>query len=267
MFEWLKDFPKVIVTGPQRSGTRITAKMIAFDTGHTLIDEFDIEMDSLYEFWWRYDTRLNFVAQCPSLCRYAHIFGENDDTAIVLVRRNIADIIASQERVKWINEKLELARYDRTDGIIAEVKYQFWDEHQKPRIKHAFEVEYEQLAAHALWLPQEQRNWTWAFPTFGHETDIYRNPDVLLSRNPETVFVKKDGANDGSLYKVKGRNKQLNETAKLVWELCDGSRGFAEIIEVLKSQYDGVSEHTLEEDVSQFLNQMIRLDYIRVTLQ
>jgi len=68
------------------------------------------------------------------------------------MRRKIEDIIASQKRISWSWEWLELARYDRTDGIIAEVKYQFWDQYQKELIKHAYENEYESLAAHPLWV-------------------------------------------------------------------------------------------------------------------
>ena len=49
MFEYLKEFPVVLVTGPQRSGTRICAKMIAHDTGHRFVDEREIHTDSLYE--------------------------------------------------------------------------------------------------------------------------------------------------------------------------------------------------------------------------
>jgi hypothetical protein len=41
MFEHLAVHSKIVVTGPQRSGTRIASQMIASDTGHEFVDEVD----------------------------------------------------------------------------------------------------------------------------------------------------------------------------------------------------------------------------------
>lgn len=150
---WLGKFDKIIVTGPQRSGTRICAKMIAHDTGHRYVDESEVGIDSLYRLRTLLQSNHRFVVQCPALCRHVHVFSD-DDTAIVLMRRDVEDIIASQKRIGWSWEKVELARYDRSDGAIAEVKYRFWEEGQRRQIRHAFEIEYESLARHPLWVPK-----------------------------------------------------------------------------------------------------------------
>ena len=92
-FEWLRDFSKIIVTGPQRSGTRICAKMIAHDTRHRYVDESEIGVDSLYRLWSLLRNERRFVVQCPALCRHVHLFG-SADTAIVLMRRDVKDIVA-----------------------------------------------------------------------------------------------------------------------------------------------------------------------------
>lgn len=39
MFESLKKHKKILVTGPQRSGTRITSQIISKDTNYFLYDE------------------------------------------------------------------------------------------------------------------------------------------------------------------------------------------------------------------------------------
>lgn len=267
MFERLKTFGRILVTGPHRSGTRIAAKIIAFDTGHTLIDEFDIEMDSLYLFWDQFQHKSNFVAQCPSLCRYAHIFGQEDDTLIVLMRRPTADIIASQQRIQWTSEKLELARYDRTDGNIADVKYQFWDNHQKAQIKHTSEIAYEQLADHELWVDREKRAWTWAAQTVPENVEVYRQSNILLWQNPTVMYYPHPGENTGDLIKTKKQARQLNEVGGLIWSLCDGSHGFNEILNRLKQEFEEVPEAVLREDLEQFLRKMLRLDFIRMTKQ
>lgn len=156
IFEWLDGFDKILVTGPQRSGTRICAQMIAKDTGHTYVDERNINFESLYRLWSLCHKDERLVIQCPALCRHVHAF-DADTVAVVLMRRNVEDIIASQERIGWNLEKVELARYDLSEGVIAKVKYQFWDDYQKERIKHAFEIEYESLANHPLWVTKELR--------------------------------------------------------------------------------------------------------------
>lgn len=158
MFEHLAKFRVVIVTGPQRSGTRITAKMIAHDTGHQFIDERAINIDSLYRL---VDAlRLNgVVVQCPALSRWVHTFGQNEDIAIVMVRRPVEDIIASQERINWTEqfEMIELIRYGAIKGPIARVKYDYWDSHQKEHILNAFDVNYEDLSNHPLWIDKSKR--------------------------------------------------------------------------------------------------------------
>ncbi len=156
IFEWLGQFDKIIVTGPQRSGTRICARMIAYDTGYSYIDESKLRIDSLYHLWSIVRTERHFVVQCPALCRHIHLF-DAEDSAIILMRRAIKDIIASQERIGWRWGKVELARYDRSEGIIAEVKYRFWEDYQRERIRHAFEIDYASLSGHPLWISQNLR--------------------------------------------------------------------------------------------------------------
>ena len=94
MFE---EFQHVLVTGPQRSGTRIAAKILACDTGYRYVDETEIHTDSLYALSILLvpDGPERLVVQCPALCRDIHFFGERDDVQIVMMRRSLADIKAS----------------------------------------------------------------------------------------------------------------------------------------------------------------------------
>ena len=159
MFEYLDGFRNIVVTGPQRSGTRIAAKMIAYDLDYYFLDERKIFIDSYYALVQALADFEQHVIQAPALCRWVHHLGINDDLAIVLMRRDIKDIIASQQRVEWRWEPLELIFYGRkvNEGPIAEVKYEYWDEVQKHYIKNAFEVEYESMRDHPLWVPKIYR--------------------------------------------------------------------------------------------------------------
>lgn len=156
MFEFLAPFSKIFVTGPQRSGTTLVGAAAANDLGYWFYPEEQVRVHE----WWRVE-RLwrrtsNFVLQAPALCRYAHKVSA-PDVAVVLVRRNIDDIIASERRVGWDSHAQELRRYSLKEGIISKVKYRYWDEYQKHLIENAFEVNYEDLAGHPMWVPKERR--------------------------------------------------------------------------------------------------------------
>lgn len=164
MFEYLKDFPVILVTGPQRSGTRICAKMIAHDTGHRFVDEREIHTDSVYELIQviRYQRKGPVVVQCPALC-YAVGWGYitwTPEIAVVLMRRSIHDIYESQKRIDWgwgNIEHLHYANMPSPNLAIAQRKYWTWDNVQRQIIMNPFEVEYDSLSAHPLWVPKEQR--------------------------------------------------------------------------------------------------------------
>jgi len=85
------------------------------------------------------------------------MFGRIEGVAVVLMCRSVYAIMASEKRVDWGWELMELARYDLSKGCISEVKYDFWEAHQRDLIDNAFEVEYESLAAHPLWIDADAR--------------------------------------------------------------------------------------------------------------
>lgn len=161
MFENLAIFEKILVAGPQRSGTRICAKMIAEDTGLRFIDEKRISGTNVTALKRFLNSLESVVIQCPGLCYCVHEFS-SPTTAIVLMRRAIVDILVSQERIKWGNGKDMLVFYGLQEGTISEIKYDFWDKKQKQFIDYPFEVWYESLSAHPLWVPKKKRkNFRW----------------------------------------------------------------------------------------------------------
>lgn len=165
MFEGLNQFERIFVTGPQRAGTRICSKMIAQSLGYKHIDEVEFYADS----WGQLEILLEqergtVVIQCPALSRYVHWF-TRQDTAIVFMMRDVNDIIASQNRINWLWEYLELRKYDCPEGIISQVKYDFWEKYQKPIIHNPIEIQYEALSAHPLWVDKPERERFASFQT------------------------------------------------------------------------------------------------------
>ncbi|MBU2249549.1 MAG: hypothetical protein KKH70_20335 [Gammaproteobacteria bacterium] len=160
MFETLKEFSNIVVSGPQRSGTRIAAKIIAADTGKTYVDEKYIDFHNLkmLEYFLIHG---NNVVQCPALCHLLHYI-MTKNTLIIIVRRPIEEIIKSERR-SWNEqaEKIELLKYGCTGGIISEIKYYFWDFIQKDILdERGREIHYHTLEQHPLFI-KERQNFRW----------------------------------------------------------------------------------------------------------
>lgn len=162
MFENLKKYTAILVSGPQRSGTRICAKIIAQDTGHKYVDENNIKVDNLDMLKDILNTRENVVVQCPAVSAYLEEFSAND-VLIIFMRRDVNDIIASQNRIGWGvgNERGEFNKYKdkfgATQAPVSKVKYKYWEKEQRDKIKNWKEIEYESLSKHELWIPKEKR--------------------------------------------------------------------------------------------------------------
>jgi hypothetical protein len=162
MFEHLAVHKRIVVTGPQRSGTRIGAKMIAADTGQEFVDEaeFLIKDNDLFR---QFLERDGVVVQAPHMLKDV-VDDPPSGIFIVLMRRDLDQIHASAERIGWTenfggNTK-ELKKFGLTEGDSAAVKYDYWDTHDK--LVPFLEVSYESLRAHPMYVPDDQRK------TFGH---------------------------------------------------------------------------------------------------
>ena len=138
---------KILVTGPQRSGTTICARMIAHDTGFEYIDENRIGVDNLTLAKMLFESSENFVLQAPALSRWCHKLNAD---LVVFMMRAISDIEKSQRRIGWGCEAIELKKYGAHHGPIAQIKYNFWHNRQKAQVKNYLEANYNDLAGHKL---------------------------------------------------------------------------------------------------------------------
>lgn len=166
MFEHLAKYDVILVSGPQRSGTRIAAKIFAADTGHRYIDENGFGIYDEYKFRVILQQR-KIVVQCPPMSHIIHEVA-TDDTLVVFMIRDLDDIVASERRINWtIGPYKELAnyglprqaarRYRQHGGQVAPLKYAYWWGTQRAQVPHYLELEYESLSAHPLWVPKERR--------------------------------------------------------------------------------------------------------------
>lgn len=164
MFEYLKDYRVVLVSGPHRSGTTITTKMIAHDTGARYCPEEAFGHDNVEAWRALIAEPGRKVIQCPSMCAHLGEPGGADDVAVVMVWRSMSYILASQERIGWAaggayasRYRAELALYGSLKRPLASIKYAEWEHGQSQKIANPFDVTYGSLVPHPLWLPKSAR--------------------------------------------------------------------------------------------------------------
>jgi hypothetical protein len=160
MFEHLAEYSRIAVTGPQRSGTTIAAKMIADDTGHRFVDEEEFGIDDVDQ-WRAFLTKERVVVHCPHFLK--RIVDEAPSgVLVVLTRRPLGEIHASANRFGWYSADWgngrELAQFGVTEGDSAVLKYEYWD--SNTRAFPHLEVPYASLEAHPRFRgPEIRRNW------------------------------------------------------------------------------------------------------------
>ena len=154
----LSEFRVVIVTGPQRSGTTITARIIAHDSSMDYVDESDYGTKN-DQAWLRMVRESHHVViQSPAM---SHLLIQAchgvDDVGIVWVTRPLSEILASQERIGWndSDERKKFSYYGADP--IADYKLYMWRVHISNGIPWGIEVPYHDLEAHPLWVPDERR--------------------------------------------------------------------------------------------------------------
>lgn len=161
MFECIGSFDRILVTGPQRSGTRICAKMIARDLGYRFVDEREFDTANLRKLEILLDTEEKIVVQCPALSSYIHAL-EAPNALVIWMDRDPEEIAASQERIRWSAKGQRRLLFDILHEIpTTELKKMLW-RWQKRHIPHYRHVEYRALRSHPLWVDKKDREgWAW----------------------------------------------------------------------------------------------------------
>lgn len=181
MFEYLKEYPYIIVTGPHRSGTTIIAHMIAYDTGKEFLDEANINHIYVRRIPDLFKEKRNIVLQAPYALPWASILS-NSETAIVLVKRNISDIEKSA-----VQSKNKRGKKISRPAFSPKQAHELWS-HIKRFIHNPFEVQYESVKDHPLWISKSERKGDW------HCKQVDRSGNRYNSKNyAKKVKIGKNG--------------------------------------------------------------------------
>lgn len=162
MFEHLKPYSKIFVTGLARSGTRIATRMIAHDTGKEFIDEtewgvWDYEK---LKFFCKY--RDKFVIQATSAFFNLSEFVTDDDM-VVWMERPIKELEESWKRIRDLGKDGRSVFHSSTAKMPELFRTSFDErvilaEEEKRKIKNLFEVNYHSLKDHPMWVDKDKRN-------------------------------------------------------------------------------------------------------------
>lgn len=157
-FSFLKNFSKIVVTGPQRSGTNLLSqhlldKFFEF-AGYQYVDELEFDFYLETRFAEKMTDKKKMVIQAPTMSHLAHHL-DAPNTFVFFCIRKVSDIINSEERAGWNGHKFERANYRRSefDQIpISQAKYDYWFFEQRAQMKCPFgEVHFSAMESSSIW--------------------------------------------------------------------------------------------------------------------
>lgn len=173
--ETLKKYSRILVVGPQRSGTNIAAKIIAaevnspvfserqFGESSCVIDAPPTHSKDLEDFL---QTEPRYVLQAPVLTHTVHSL-DIADAIVCFIQRPFDEIDASRVRSDWPGTERELRKYRASfpeimsmlpEALLSKIQITVWDELQKAQMKLPFiEIPFSDFKNHPLWVEKKER--------------------------------------------------------------------------------------------------------------
>ena len=151
-------FDKIVIVGPQRSGTRFATWAIAHDLGLKFIDQRGIRINKFSHLVSALDTYDRVAIQGTGCTHCIHKL-KRDDTLVVYVRRLPAHVLASQQRIQWQEETWEAAKIPEKYRIypLCEGRFQYWRDEQCLSIPNWTILPYDSLRQHPLFIDEKDR--------------------------------------------------------------------------------------------------------------
>jgi hypothetical protein len=151
---------KIVVIGPQRSGSTFVSHCLARSFNAKHIDELEFDV---YFLDWFYkiveESGDSWVAHAPGL--FADMFKileKIPDVTFVIVKRNIKEIQNSEFRIRlnMQHEKNKLFINNNEKMPMAAIKYAYWDKWKK-YLPSWVEYDYRDFENHPFWVENEVR--------------------------------------------------------------------------------------------------------------
>lgn len=163
----LRPCTRIVVTGPQRSGTTFAATALAHTLGLPFMDEIEVGIGCGSRLVQLLGGERRFVLQAPGMSFMLHHLPPTPGLAVVWMLRDRAEIKASEERVGWAQRgegDLERKKYRACPPCnlpsISDFKLWHWRSWQTDAIRAScFDLHYrsEYLVQHPLHVPDDER--------------------------------------------------------------------------------------------------------------
>jgi hypothetical protein len=159
-FSKFKQYSKIVVSGPQRSGTNLISEIFSEELGYPVVDEEEFHFHFEKDFVETLANKSKVVVQAPGMCHILHKLTE-PNTCVVFCLRDPLEIMQSQYNLEWRGEAFERKKYTRPEYSylpIGLAKYIEWFFHQRNELKIPYEeVYYDSFKSHRLWTDKEDR--------------------------------------------------------------------------------------------------------------
>jgi len=193
----LKEFTKIIVTGPPRAGTTISSLIIAKELNYKFVDESyyidESDKKTAQEFAFLIHHPRKMVIQMTAFTRDIHRVFFSKPTAIVLIIRNIDDIVNSMNNsVNFMHkpsnsnlvngfdlnvQNIILKHFNAKEGdIVPEIIYKHFEENINDS-NHYFTLKYDDLKNHRLFIKKEDRR-----KNFTHLKQVDFDPEYITKK-------------------------------------------------------------------------------------
>ena len=163
-------FSKIIVTGPQRSGTTFTSKVIAKDLGFKCIDEREFNNTQFEQAFDLVKETPNVVIQSPAISHMCHHWALIENCCVIWMIRDTEQILSSPRTKKWMKwgwDQHEIDTYSKSFPNLKikynnmwEMKHKIWEKFQSPLLPNSFNLEYNSLSGHKDWVDLKDRTWS-----------------------------------------------------------------------------------------------------------
>ena len=177
--ELFQGYKRIIITGPQRSGTTFTAKAIADTLNYKFVDEAEFGINNFNRFKSELSED-NIVIQAPAMSSMVHMAAGEDDL-VVFMSRKWSDILKSVYKKNgrlsnWIFQdtmyELEKSHIQKVDPNINSVYdlivdrnsyylncfYALWKEYFSKQIPNSIALNYESMNKHPMWVNKNLRS-------------------------------------------------------------------------------------------------------------
>lgn len=198
-----RSYDRVLVTGSQRSGTTIAARMIASDLRWTFVEEGEVNVNDLGKARQLIENERHFVLQIPNLLlRMDEIreFLMERRVGVVAMRRPFQEVMASRKRIN--HPKRDPASQELKQDLIDRAKLigaifsdpeaflsrdvplmefrQLYVQHYLICLPEVAVLDYRNLEGHPMWLQKSQRM------NFAPKTTTLDGLRLGLTRNEKT---------------------------------------------------------------------------------